>query len=209
MYLEGVLVEARNLVNGASIVQDERVDRVDYFHLELDGHDVILAEGALSETFIDDGSRGMFHNAHEYDALYPGGGRPPARYYAPRLADGYEVETIRRHIGQRAGLPCCSESSGALRGYVDLVGPDRICGWAQNVDHPEAPVCLDIYVGGRSIGQVLANQFRDDLKQAGLGSGCHSFDFALPAGIRPAPGAVQVRRSFDSAALTPPARAAA
>ncbi len=33
---------------------------------------MIVAEGALSETFIDDDSRGMFHNAHEYRVLYPG-----------------------------------------------------------------------------------------------------------------------------------------
>ena len=35
---------------------------------------MIVAEGALSETFIDDDSRGMFHNAHEYRVLYPRGG---------------------------------------------------------------------------------------------------------------------------------------
>ena len=52
MYLEGVLIEAKDLVNGASVVQAERVDNVEYFHIELDTHDVILAEGALSETFL-------------------------------------------------------------------------------------------------------------------------------------------------------------
>jgi ABC-type amino acid transport substrate-binding protein len=65
----GVLIEAKNLVNGASIVQAERVEKVEYFHIELDSHDVIIAEGALSETFLDDDSRGMFHNVHEYCAL--------------------------------------------------------------------------------------------------------------------------------------------
>jgi hypothetical protein len=38
------------------------------------------------------------------------------------------------------------------RGYVDLVSRDRIAGWAQNMDHTEAPVYLDIYAGGRLIG---------------------------------------------------------
>ena len=59
--------------------------------------------------------------------------------------------------------------------------PARIAGWAQNPDHPEAPVCLEIYAGGRLIGQVLANRYREDLERAGLGSGCHGFEFA-PAG---------------------------
>ena len=78
MYFEtsgGVLIEAKDLVNGVSIVQAEQVDEVEYFHIELDTHDVIIAEGALSETFVDDDSRGMFHNAHEYRALYPESGR--------------------------------------------------------------------------------------------------------------------------------------
>ena len=71
MFLDGVLIEGIDLVNGASIIQAERVERVDYFHVELDSHDIIVAEGALSESFVDDDSRGMFQNAHEFAALYP------------------------------------------------------------------------------------------------------------------------------------------
>ena len=39
----------------------------------------------------------------------------------------------------------------------------------------EAPVCLDIYAGGRLIGQTLASHYRKDLENAGLGSGHRSF----------------------------------
>ena len=39
-------------------------------------------------------------------------------------------------------------------GFIDLIRPDRIAGWAQNIDHPEAPVCLDIYASGRLIGRA-------------------------------------------------------
>jgi hypothetical protein len=86
----GVLIEAKNLVNGASIVQAERVEKVEYFHIELDSHDVIIAEGALSETFLDDDSRGMFHNVHEYDALY---GRSAPR---PRITARHVARTATR-----------------------------------------------------------------------------------------------------------------
>ena len=65
---------------------------------------MIIAEGALSETFIDDDSRGMFHNAHEYGALYPDAAAVVAQYCAPRVDEGYEVEAIRRRIALRAGL---------------------------------------------------------------------------------------------------------
>ncbi len=106
MYFEnergGMLIEAKDLVNGVSIVQAERVDKVEYFHIELDTHDVIIAEGALSETFLDDDSRCMFHNAHEYDMLYADDVRQPACYCAQRLEDGYEVEDVRRRIAARA-----------------------------------------------------------------------------------------------------------
>lgn len=71
MYLDEVLVPAVHLVNGTSIVQAEAMDEVAYFHIELEKHDIILANGVESETFVDDGSRGMFHNAADYARLYP------------------------------------------------------------------------------------------------------------------------------------------
>jgi autotransporter-associated beta strand protein len=203
-HLDGVLIEARNLVNGASIVQAESVDGVEYIHIELESHDVIIAEGALSETFIDDDSRGIFHNAHEHRVLYPAAAKEVTRYCARRLQDGYELEAVRQRIAQRAGLFSDDNAAGAgeLRGYIDLVSAHSIEGWAQNTDHPEAPVCLDIYAGGRLIGQVLANRHRADLEQAGIGSGRHSFTFTTPAGgLASALDALEVRRSLDGALL--------
>jgi hypothetical protein len=204
--LDGVLIEAKDLVNGVSIVQVERVHDVEYFHIELDTHDVIIAEGALSETFVDDDSRGMFHNVHEYAALYPEQIMQRARYCAPRLEIGYEVEAIRRGLAERAGLACEGENAGgALRGYIDVINPRFIGGWAQTIDAPEVPVCLDIYAGGQLIGQALANRYRKDLEAAGVGSGRHSFSFT-PSGFF-ASDAVEVRRSLDGAALLPSAAA--
>src|SRR6201999_852269 len=71
MFLHGALIEAQDLVNGVSIVRAADVERVDYFHIELETHDIIVAEGALAESFVDDDSRGMFQNAYEFQALYP------------------------------------------------------------------------------------------------------------------------------------------
>src|SRR5262249_6879595 len=71
MLLNGVLVPARHLVNGVSILKLEDMEQIDYFHLELERHAVIFAEGAAAESFADDDSRAAFHNADEYRALYP------------------------------------------------------------------------------------------------------------------------------------------
>jgi len=203
MFLDGLLIEARHLVNGVSIVQAEQVEEVEYFHIELDTHDVIVADGALSETFVDDDSRGMFHNAHEFASLYPDALKLPARYYAPRLGEGFEVEAVRQRIALRAGLASSREPTrlGELRGAIDVVDARRVAGWAQNADHPEAPVCLDILADGRLLGQVLANNYREDLEHAGIGSGCHAFVFALPADIALALDTVEVRRSLDGEPL--------
>jgi autotransporter passenger strand-loop-strand repeat protein len=115
MLLEGVLIEAIDLINSVSIVQAGRVERVDYFHIELDKHDIIIAEGALAESFVDDDSRGIFQNAHEFSVLYPNAPPVrPTRYCAPRLAFGAEVDAARRRIAHRAGIPC-TRASGARR----------------------------------------------------------------------------------------------
>ena len=83
MFLRGALIEAQDLVNGVSIVRAAGMERVDYFHIELETHDIIVAEGALSESFVDDDSRGMFQNAHEFHALYPNEHARPDPYCDP------------------------------------------------------------------------------------------------------------------------------
>jgi len=202
MYLDGVLIEAKDLVNGTSIVQAERVEKIEYYHVELDTHDVIIAEGAPSETYLDDDNRLLFHNAREYEALYLDEA-PAARaqYCAPRLQEGYEVETARQRIALRAGLLRVADGPriGKLRGYVDEVSARRVAGWVQTVEHPEAPVCVDIYAGGRLVGQALANRYREDLEEAGLGSGHHGFEFVSPIAL--SPDTIEVRRSLDGATV--------
>jgi hypothetical protein len=68
------------------------------------------------------------------------------------------------------------------RGNINAIGPRLIEGWIQDVAHPEASVCLDIYVDGHQIGQTLADLYREDLRRAGIGSGRHAFAFTLPDG---------------------------
>ena len=198
--LDGVLIEAKDLVNGVSIVQAEHVDMVEYFHIELETHDVIIAEGALSETYLDDDNRALFHNAQDYYARYRDAAPTPALYCAPRLEEGYEVETALQRIALRAGLlRAADESIGSLRGHIDEIDVHSVIGWAQTVDHPEAPVCLDIFADGQLIGQILANCYREDLEQAGIGSGHHGFEFTSPIAV--SPDTIEVRRSLDGAAV--------
>lgn len=56
IYMDGALVSARLLVNGRSIVRCEKheADELNYFHIELEDHQVIFAEGAPVESFLDE-----------------------------------------------------------------------------------------------------------------------------------------------------------
>ena len=145
----------------------------------------------------------MFNNVHEYRQLYGDVATGLAQFCAPRREEGYRVEAVRQRIALRAGVRDEEDEPrlGGLRGFVDRVSADSVEGWAQNMEHPEAPVCLDIYANGRLIGQVLANRYRDDLAKARLGSGRHGFVFTPPRGSDRASDKVEVRRSLDAAAL--------
>lgn len=66
---DGVLIPARLLVNGDTI-RTEPVAAVTYWHVELDRHDVLLAEGAPCESYLDTGNRAAFMEADAV-ALHP------------------------------------------------------------------------------------------------------------------------------------------
>jgi hypothetical protein len=60
MFVDGSLIPAKLLINGTTVTQPIVLTAVDYFHIELEEHDVILAEGAQAETYLDLGNRHVF-----------------------------------------------------------------------------------------------------------------------------------------------------
>jgi hypothetical protein len=78
-----VLVQAKHLVNGATIIQADDVEQVEYFHIELESHDILFANGAPAETYVNCDNRLMFANGSEYDRLYPKDDRRLGSFAAP------------------------------------------------------------------------------------------------------------------------------
>lgn len=200
MYIDGVLIPAAVLVNGVNVIKAERVDHLEYWHVELDSHDIIIAEGAASETFIDDCSRNIFQNAPSFYSLYPDDVALEAVYCAPRLESGHIVAEVRRQLAERAGLSTRVAAFGILRGQIDICNGTLLCGWAQDSLYPDAPVCLDVLVDGEIVALIYADMYRSDLELAGIGTGHHSFQLDLPLADCTS-HIVEVRRSADKVAL--------
>jgi hypothetical protein len=72
--IDGYLMPAMDLVNGTSIVPalPSEMEVIEYFHIVLDTHEVILAEGAPAETLLITSDREYenFANFAEYERLY-------------------------------------------------------------------------------------------------------------------------------------------
>jgi fibronectin-binding autotransporter adhesin len=69
VFVNGVLIPVKLLINGESITQVKR-RRVTYYHVELPEHAVILAEGLTVESYLDIGDRANFGDS-ESIRLHP------------------------------------------------------------------------------------------------------------------------------------------
>ena len=96
-YLDGVLIPAEYLVNHRSVLWDDRAQDITVFHIELETHDILLANGAPAESYRDDGNRWLFSNRS------PGWDRPAPPPCAPVLTGGAVVDAVWRRILDRAG----------------------------------------------------------------------------------------------------------
>ncbi len=116
VYAEGVLIPVKYLIDGVSVAQ-VAVDQVDYFHVELERHAVLLAEGLAAESYLDTGDRSSFSNGGgavrlhaDFAAL-----RWEAQGCAPLVVVGQEVERVKEGLAR----------SGAARGVARAAGTTR------------------------------------------------------------------------------------
>jgi hypothetical protein len=111
IFLDGVLVPIKHLVDGAGIARIP-VAEVEYFHIELSDHEVILAEGLEVESYLDTGEDELFGREGQAIALFPALSRRPAgdiwetRARAPLVVTGPKLAELRRRVchPNRAGI---------------------------------------------------------------------------------------------------------
>jgi hypothetical protein len=134
VFVDGVLIPARRLVNGATILV-ERVPAITYWHVELATHDVLLAEGLPAESYLDTGNRAAFANA-PVAALRASFARDAAAAWAKDacaalVEDGPVLEAVRTRLALRAAamgraLPPALDVTVAAAGSVDIAVPADI-----------------------------------------------------------------------------------
>ena len=121
-YFDGVMIPVEFLVNHKSILWDDRAQEVEIFHVELESHDVISANGAPAESYRDDGNRWLFYNANE------AWGQPDKPHFAPVLTGGPVVDAVWQTLLDRAGgrsrMPTTEEAD--LHLMVDGIRVDAV-----------------------------------------------------------------------------------
>jgi hypothetical protein len=110
IFVDGMLICARQLMNGTTIRQERDRTVVDYYHVELDQHAILLAEGLPAESYIDTGNRGFFANSGAPLALHPdltdetGYPTREAHSCAPFVSDEARVRPVWQRLANRAAV---------------------------------------------------------------------------------------------------------
>ncbi len=120
VFIDGALVPVMHLVNGATILREPRRGVVSYFHLELDRHEIMLAEGLPVESYLDVGHRHEFR--HQLGV--PGNA---CKTCAPLLIAGPKLTRIRRRLHAvtlQAGFTLTRDPSLQLRSGEVRVTPE-------------------------------------------------------------------------------------
>jgi hypothetical protein len=99
LFLDGVLIPVKHLVNGATILREDECQTVTYHHIELARHQLVLAEGAPCETYLDTGNRASFANA---PVRFSRSKCWDADAYAPLCTSGPMLRAARQRLLDRA-----------------------------------------------------------------------------------------------------------
>ena len=147
LYVDGLLIQARQLVNHMTITHDRSHASVTYYHVELDCHAILIADGMPCESYLDSGNRAQFDAA---------GNVVPLRIPTPDRA-------------QAACAPIVTAATLVQPVWQRLAEHARAVGHAEPVRQPEAGLLPWLET---EHGATLTSSQSDDRLCFALPSGC-------------------------------------
>ncbi len=116
LFIDGVLFPAKCLVNGTSVCQVD-LPRITYHHVELESHDIVLADGMAAETYLDTGNRTSFVGEGATVAHPDFASAPDINFFsweakgcARLVLAGPELDCVRLKLAERAAARANSTS---------------------------------------------------------------------------------------------------
>ena len=94
--------------------------------------------------------------------------------------------------------------NNAITGHIDSVIDGVISGWMYSFNRPSLRHLLAVYYNGAVVASTVADRFRPDLLQAGVGDGIHGFAAELPSHLLPIDGAELVVTCVETATTLRP-----
>jgi Hint domain len=126
VFIDGMLICVRLLVNGSTIRRESNWTAVDYYHVELDGHAILLASDLPVESYRDTGNRGFFANSGLPLTLYPdltGQPAPPTREASSCAMFVWEEASVQPIWGRLADRAVTVGYADRFRsGERDIIG---------------------------------------------------------------------------------------
>jgi Hint domain len=180
LFIDGKLIPAKLLVNEMSIEWDTTLKTVEYYHIELDHHAVIIAEGVETESYLDTGNRAFFSNAGLALLLHPefhvnAGLRCWATdACAPLAVSPAAVLPVWRPLADRAVTLGYTSPTRATTADADIhlladghrVDPINVAGQVHSFIVPAAVKSLTL--ASRSVRPNVLIPYLDDPRQIGV-----------------------------------------
>lgn len=103
-------------------------------------------------------------------------------YLSKERVESSEVWDALRTAVQSASLG--DLAAPVYEGWHDCADCHTISGWAWDMNHPDSSVKVDIWADSALVTTVTADEFRQDLSDAGRGNGCHAFSHHVPSHLK-------------------------
>jgi hypothetical protein len=169
VYAEGKLVQIENLINGKTILQVP-CDEVDYWHVELDSHDILYANGLACESYLETGNRAAFLGGASVLELHPD--FEPKHWSetcVPLVFEGKEIELTKAALLARAeklGYAVTSDNDLHVLADGRRIEPTALA--PNKVAFLLPPCCADIRLNSRTFTPAHTRAASRDTRLLGL-----------------------------------------